>query len=414
MYTKNFRSITNGNRVVLANRDTGEWIRISKECFDILNLATEKRFSEVNLLSSFAEPEDEEYFRELLNKLKDTGIIAEEFNENGKIETVYLILTNRCNLRCKHCCVTAESINDSIGKNEMDTTGFKKVIDKVIKSSPDRVILSGGEPMIRKDFITLLKYLRSRYNGKISLSTNAILIDEFNVNEIVQNIDKIDISIDGIDEETCSIVRGKGIFEKVIKAIGLLKAKNFNEIYLSMVFGDFNQGLEDKFKELNKQLETHSVIRGFVPVGRGKDNESLFINKSNKSVFAFKYTDEEIVEAKKGTFCIRCGAGITEFVVNYDGKVYPCANLIKECYELFDIQKIHNLNEFFERDIVKESGYKAIKELQPENYKKCRECKVNLFCWTCLQDIEMLKENPDKFDKRCKMKQTILYPIIWG
>ena len=38
-FTRNYRNIVNGNKVVIVNRDTGMWMRISKECFDILDEA---------------------------------------------------------------------------------------------------------------------------------------------------------------------------------------------------------------------------------------------------------------------------------------------------------------------------------------------------------------------------------------
>ena len=46
--------------------------------------------------------------------------------------------------------------------------------------------------------------------------TNGTLITPKNVKEIVSQIDSIDISLDGADEESCAVIRGKGVFEKVV------------------------------------------------------------------------------------------------------------------------------------------------------------------------------------------------------
>lgn len=73
--------------------------------------------------------------------------------------------------------------------------------------------------MLRSDFLTVLGYLRSIYNGKITLMTNGTLIIPKNVEEIVSQIDSIDISLDGADEESCAVIRGKGVFEKVVSSI---------------------------------------------------------------------------------------------------------------------------------------------------------------------------------------------------
>jgi radical SAM protein with 4Fe4S-binding SPASM domain len=266
--------------------------------------------------------------------------------------------------------------------------------------------------MIREDFMELLQYLRSNYDGKIVLATNGVLIKEDNVKELSRLIDRIDISIDGIDEITCSSIRGKGVFDKVISSIGLLQKNCFNEIYLSMVFGDFNQELKEKFKELNRKLGTHSVIREFVPIGRGKENAQIF-SKAKNMVVDVNFSKDELLEARKNCIGIRCGAGITDLVVNYDGIVYPCANLMGEKYALFDIKVILDITDFLRNQYKKTVGYEAVNNIQPNNYKKCKDCKINLFCWTCLQDIEMLDSDPEAFEKRCKLKKQILYPIIW-
>ena len=194
-FTRNYRNIVNGNKVVIVNRDTGMWMRISKECFDILEEAILKECKKDELLQSFQDTEDREYFEELLDTAEKLGVISECREAPKRIETVYLILTNRCNLKCKHCCVSAEAIGNEIVNSELNTISFKKAIDKIVACNPDRIIVSGGEPMIRKDFMEIIQYLRSLYRGMIDLSTNAILINSENVKEIIRNVDRIDISI---------------------------------------------------------------------------------------------------------------------------------------------------------------------------------------------------------------------------
>lgn len=49
--------------------------------------------------------------------------------------------------------------------------------------------------------------------------TNGTLIIPKNVEEIVSQIDSLDISLDGADEESCAVIRGKGVFEKVVSSI---------------------------------------------------------------------------------------------------------------------------------------------------------------------------------------------------
>ena len=58
-------------------------------------------------------------------------------------------LTNRCNLHCLHCC--ADSGRGDI-ENELSTKEMKDVFKKVVEWNPRRIMISGGEPLLRKDF----------------------------------------------------------------------------------------------------------------------------------------------------------------------------------------------------------------------------------------------------------------------
>ena len=55
------------------------------------------------------------------------------------------------------------------------------------------IMLSGGEPLLRRDFIELATYLRKCYNGKIIISTNGILINCNNVKDLIQVADQMEI-----------------------------------------------------------------------------------------------------------------------------------------------------------------------------------------------------------------------------
>jgi len=57
----------------------------------------------------------------------------------------------------------------------------------------------------------------------LTLSTNGTLINSDNVVSIGKYIDQVDISMDGFNEETVALVRGKGVFSKIMNSISLLQ-----------------------------------------------------------------------------------------------------------------------------------------------------------------------------------------------
>lgn len=201
------RTIEYDNKVVIYNRKNGQWIRVSKEVYDIFKYAVNNKLNINELNNCIVNDEDKKFMTEVYNRLFNKKLVNNTFKSKN-IKSISFELTNRCNLKCIHCCVDAD-INH---RYELSTVQIKTLFDRVLPWNPDSIMLSGGEPMIRKDFIELLIYLRNKYSGEIILATNATLIDDENINFLVENVDKIDISIDGIDEKSCSQIRGKGVW----------------------------------------------------------------------------------------------------------------------------------------------------------------------------------------------------------
>jgi radical SAM protein with 4Fe4S-binding SPASM domain len=409
-FSNSSRYIINENKVVLGNRYTGLWIRISKEVYDILELGINNDFSLNELKCCLYDEEDRNYIDSLYKKLCYMEII-EDRNPKKRLENkmASFEITHRCNLKCIHCCIDADSIVSD--KKDLSTKKVQEVLNKLIEWGPARIMLSGGEPLVRKDFTKLLIYLRKSYKGKIVVSTNGTLINESNSEILSKCADQIDISLDGIDEKTCKVVRGTGIFDKVINSVKLLQNKGFKNITLSMVIGDKNQYLEGKFNELNKMLNTIPLIRVFSAVGRGLNNRSSFLNGGEDETYVPSNFLDDNYDKPFG-MC-NCGAGERELFITYNGDIYPCPEFMKSEYllgNIFNINKISELSIFTNNNI---KNYNLLYMLNYENYKECINCKVNLFCWTCPGQLEELKNNKLAIEDKCKKIKPVLYKRIW-
>lgn len=409
-YSNHSRKIFNLDKVVLGNRETGQWVRISKEVYDILNLGIEQSICIDELKLELYDDEDREYIDDLYYKLCNLGILEDD-NHKQVFENriASFEITHRCNLKCLHCCIDADYAVSE--KEDLSTEQIKSIFDKLIKWNPESIMLSGGEPMIRNDFIELLTYLKSNYKGKIIVSTNGTFINEKNVHILSKCSYKIDISLDGVDEESCSIVRGPGIFGKVIKNVKLLKSTGFERISLSMAISDKNEHLEEPFNRLNESLGTYPLVRIFSPVGRGKDNIEIFSDKGKEEVYipeAFLSNDYN-----KAFGICPCSAGKREIMIAYNGDLYPCPSFMKEHYKLGNIMEMESLDDLSIGINKNIKQYQLLDMLDPQNYEKCKDCKVNLFCWTCPGEIEELKENKEAFKYRCKKIKPVLYNRVW-
>lgn len=379
-----------------------KWIIISHELFSIIKEAESKLYNFEMLIDAF-DNEDKEYVIDVLDKLDILGA----FNlEEEKDYSVYLYYTESCNLRCNHCSVSAESKTDYT--NDMSFDEIKKAIDKIISINPSSIVVTGGEPLYRKDWLKISKYLREKYDGKISLMTNGTLINKYNINDIIQIFNNIDISVDGVDEESCSRVRGSGVFTKVMQVVKSLQKLGFYKISLSMIFDSYNNDLKEQFFKLNENLNTFPIPRLFIPIGRGKDNREMFID------------NEDIKKLENETYCASdvigtCGAIKSTLAISSSGEIFPCSLLMKNKYKLGSISAIENLSLWIQnKKYSSTDGYANFQKLLPENNHKCSVCEVRDFCWDCLEVTDRMLEDQSKFERRCIFKKDALVNMIWG
>lgn len=408
-------------KVVLANLDNGTWILIPLSCWRILQQMDEMNLSVEDIYKNAFNYEDEKYLRIIFEKLLAYDFlvpvdkVASTFTYN--IRKISINLTYRCNLKCKHCCVDAKHVSEFTEEDELDTELLKKVLEKAVALNPEQIVLSGGEPMIRKDFIELLQYLRQRFKNKISLSTNGLLINETNIKYLNSCLDKYDISIDGIDEESCSRIRGKGVFNKVVESIKLIKKHGDKEIYLSMMFDDFNENLREDFLKLCKKMDVHPLMRAFEPMGRGAENWKEF-EKDGKEHHAEQYSEENLKEARDNLMCFNCAAGRKEIMINPKGDIFPCGNLNTREFCMGNILEIDNIKGFFGMNFTDmqhcNTGLHMLEQSYPYNFHECKECNVNLFCWSCVSGIRNRYADPIRFKEECRDKKAILEKVVWG
>jgi len=103
-------------------------------------------------------------------------------------------MTNRCNLRCKHCYISAE---DHKYEDELSTEEAREFIRDLAAIKIPVLLFSGGEPLLRKDIFELAEYA-SGLGLRVVLSTNGTLInDEIAVKIKTAGFQYVGVSIDG-------------------------------------------------------------------------------------------------------------------------------------------------------------------------------------------------------------------------
>ena len=125
-------------------------------------------------------------------------------------------LTDNCNLSCKMCgCAqTARKYKSQ----ELSTEKILDIIEQINGWTKEaEVVFSGGEPFLRSDIFELIDSVCNK-KLKLSINTNGMFIDEASADRLTRYpVYHINFSLDGDNAKTNDIIRGQGVFAKVLE-----------------------------------------------------------------------------------------------------------------------------------------------------------------------------------------------------
>ncbi len=144
--------------------------------------------------------------------------------QNNDLFLIAINLTRRCNLACEHCYMDAEARLEG-GEGELSTEEVKSLLDEIAsRSNETMVVLTGGEPLIRKDIEVLVNH-GSQLGLSVVIGTNGVLLDETRVKSLkAAGAMGVGISLDSLDPAHHDGFRGcRGSWEKTLNGMELCR-----------------------------------------------------------------------------------------------------------------------------------------------------------------------------------------------
>jgi radical SAM protein with 4Fe4S-binding SPASM domain len=176
-----------------------------------------------------------------------------------------LQITDRCNLRCRHCYVGASK------NKELSLTQLRTVLNEFEAMQGLRLLITGGEPLMYSHFAEFNEILPSYFFRKILL-TNGLLLDRKLLGTL--NVDEIQFSVDGM-EHGHDALRGAGTFRKVMNSVEAALGAG-HQVSISTMIHYENLG---EFNEMDRLFKGLGVRDWTVDVpcleGNMKDNHIL-------------------------------------------------------------------------------------------------------------------------------------------
>ncbi len=259
-------------------------------------------------------------------------------------------LTERCNLRCRHCYQVAGNIR------EMPLPAIRKIVAEasdMIKNWSDlygiaftpSMNVTGGEPLLRRDLFDVLRTMR-QFGFEVSLLTNGTLVDRACAEKLADlGVNGVQVSMEG-PEDVHDAIRGRGSFSASAAGVKQLVDCGI-PVTLNVTVSSLNVRYAGKVIAFGARSGVRRVgFSRLVPMGRGRALQSRMLTQKEirglyETLFSLDFKGLDIVtgdpvaaqmkikiERDAGATAIGgCAAGVSGLTIQPNGDVTPCRRL---------------------------------------------------------------------------------------
>jgi len=323
--------------------------------------------------------------------------IWDKFKTGRDLHSFSLEITARCNNNCRHCYINLSAQNKQAKEKELSLVEIKKIIEKAISMGALWCLITGGESLLRKDFLEIYLYLKKR-GLLVSVFTNATLITSEHIDLFKKYPPRdIEVTVYGVTKKTYErVTRKSGSFTAFMRGLNLLLKNNIKVRFKAMALRSNVHELpqisrfcrnitKDYFRfdpllhlRFDSDPERNKEIKG----ERLSPQEITIIEKADSERFnALEKSCDKLINPEFAhigcNHLFHCGAGNGSFTVSYDGYFRLCSSLWHpDC--IYDLRKGSLIEAW--QDFV--PLVRDMRSNKKEFFRKCRVCSlINLCIW---------------------------------
>jgi radical SAM protein with 4Fe4S-binding SPASM domain len=352
----------------------------------------------------------------ILHPEKSTQDFLEEyFKGKPQLTNLHIEITSKCNERCVHCYIPHDNKVSAI---EPDL--FYDVLKQCKNMRSLHLTISGGEPMLHKNFCGFLRKCKE-YDFSVNVLSNLTLLNDEIIEEMRTNpLLGVQVSLYSMNSNIHDeITQMKGSFEKTKNAI-LKLIENDIPLQISCPIMKQNKNCYD---DVVKWAKKHKIQVGddFVILARYNHTTNnlscrLSINEikeviNNKIAENTEYLEQMEKEAEKKRYISSndfvCTVCRTTICISDKGNVYPCAGW--QDYIVGNVKE-NSLNDIWDNS----EKVQYLRGLRNQDFPKCIQCPDKEFCTICM--VRNANENPlgdplavnEHFCNIAKLKRKIM------
>ena len=308
-------------------------------------------------------------------------------------------LTRRCNLACAHCYLDAKTLREG-DDDELSTTEVQALLDNIASlDHGTMVVLTGGEPLVRKDLEILIKH-GSALGLPMVVGTNGMLLSERRVLSLKDaGVLGLGISLDSLDPDCHDRFRGQtGAWAKTMSGIERCR-RNGIDFQLHFSVTDDNADELTAMVEFAQSCGARALNVFFlVCVGRAQSIVSLTPERYENMLveliqaqanypglivrprcaphykrIAHQLQPQAAINRISGREADGCIAGVHYARVNHRGGVTACPYIEQE---------VGNIRETAFNDLWADAS-DFVQLRQPSLGGKCGVCEYRMLCGGC-------------------------------
>jgi len=264
------------------------------------------------------------------------------------VDYLRISVSDKCNLRCIYC----NPLGDCGFIEHKEILRFEE-IERIARLFSEcgisKIRLTGGEPLVRKDIVSLVGKLSAiPAVESLALTTNGVLLEPLAAQLKDAGLQRVNISVDSMDRDSYKLITGFDLLSKVTKGIYKAIEAGLTPVKInSVIIKDFNDNAEQILTLAEMSIHLPLTVRfiEYFPTGRYANPVSDYLpNQEVRTIIESKYGPlsnfvEEHNHGPALTFKIKDSAGAIGFIsgrsstfcgtcsrlrLTSDGKIMPC------------------------------------------------------------------------------------------
>ncbi|MBQ4047986.1 MAG: radical SAM protein [Clostridia bacterium] len=300
-----------------------------------------------------------------------------------RIVKLYLDVTERCNLNCRHCYNGGNA-----HAQDMSRELAERIIDEYYHQGGRELYFSGGEPLLYPDFMSLLRWVDADYpKMKKYVLTNGTLIDDMFLSYLQGHRNTmVQISLDGMTPEVHDLQRGHGAFVRTMGNIQRLRDIAYPNVMLRMAVNRHNVRELDEILRFAQKIQWIVTFIFVQKLGNAVENwDDLELSVQEKLDAAEKiehfyegcsYSASVPSPLYTCSLCNLESKDERQYSVRTDGKVVLCSPLTDMPLGDLNVETLSDLNQ---KDV---SEYIRLVDKRREYLLQgvCKNCVVKDVC----------------------------------